>query len=103
MPITYGRLVQFAPKELARRVPNGIEYELRRLHYDIAATAYRPAIAALRSLVPATLGTDSPYCPPELTTGAMTEVGFSTEELDGIARNNALALLPGIARRCRHR
>jgi hypothetical protein len=40
-----------------------LEYELRRLNYDIAGTVFRPAIAALTSLVPATqilFGSDSP-------------------------------------------
>ena len=104
MPITYGRLLQFAPKDLADKAPDGIDFELRRLHYDIAATTYRPAIAALRSLVPSTqilFGTDNPYAPAELTTIGMGHVGFSREELHAVGRDNALALLPGLAKGAR--
>jgi hypothetical protein len=49
-----GRMHQYGPMNIADEAPNGIEYELKRLYYDIAGTAYRPAIAALTSLVPAT-------------------------------------------------
>lgn len=97
MPITYGRLVQFAPRELAQAGPGGIDVELRRLHYDIAATAYAPAIAALRSLVPTTqvlFGTDFPFAPAESTASGMGELGFSGRELAAIGRENARALLP---------
>jgi hypothetical protein len=45
---------QYAPKNIAEKAPKGIEYELKRLYYDIAGTAYRPAIAALTTLVPVT-------------------------------------------------
>src|SRR5262245_25072033 len=47
VPMVLGRLHQYGPKDIAERAPNGIEYELRRLYYDIAGTAYRPAVAAL--------------------------------------------------------
>ena len=93
MPMAYGRLLQYAPKDLAKE---RIDVELSRLYYDIAATAYRPAIAALRSLVPATqilLGTDHPYAPAGLTVAGMAELGFSEQELQAIGRDNALGLL----------
>jgi len=97
MPITYGRMVQFAPKDLDRVAPHGIDHEIRRLYYDIAASAYRPAVAALRSLVPTSqmlFGTDSPYAPAELTIDGMRDLGFSGSELGAIGRTNALAILP---------
>ena len=96
MPITYGRMVQFAPKELARDAPEGIAFEIGRHHYDIAATAHAPAIAALRSLVPASqvlFGTDSPFAPAESTVAGMRNVGFSDRELRAIGRGNSLSLL----------
>src|ERR1051325_6551478 len=52
VPMMVARMHQYGHKKHAEKVPNGIEYELKRLHYDIAGTAYRPAIAALTSLVP---------------------------------------------------
>jgi predicted TIM-barrel fold metal-dependent hydrolase len=66
VPMLLGRMHQYGPKDIAEKAPNGIEYELKRLYYDIAATAYRPAIAALTSLVPTTqilFGSDHPFVP----------------------------------------
>lgn len=59
-----GRMQQYGPKDIAEKAPSGIEYEPQRLHYDIAGRAYRPAIAALTSLVPTTqivFGSDNPF------------------------------------------
>jgi len=92
-----GRMRQYGPKNVAEKAPNGIEYELKRLYYDIAGTAYRPAIAALTSLVPTTqilFGSDHPMVPLAETAEGMMQVGFSTENLLQIGRENALALLP---------
>lgn len=94
MPMAYGRLVQFRPEGLD---PGRIDAELRRLYYDVAASAYPPAIAALRALVPATqmlLGTDFPYAPAELTTAGMAAMGLPRHELRAMERENARALLP---------
>ncbi len=52
LPMVLGRMHQYAPKDVAQKLPKGIEYEIRRHHYDIAGTAFRPAIAALTSIVP---------------------------------------------------
>jgi predicted TIM-barrel fold metal-dependent hydrolase len=97
IPMVYGRLLQYGPKDIATKAPNGVEYELKRLHYDIAGTAFRPAIAALTSLVPTTqilLGSDNPYIPLGETTQGMTQLGLSAADLRAIGRDNALALLP---------
>jgi predicted TIM-barrel fold metal-dependent hydrolase len=97
VPMTVGRMHQYSPPDVAEKVPNGIEYELRRLHYDIAGTAYRPAIAALTSVVPTTqilFGSDNPFIPLSETADGLTKLGFSAGELQQIGRDNALALLP---------
>ena len=97
VPMVYGRMIQYGPKNIAEKAPNGIEYELRRLYYDIAGTAFRPAIAALTSLVPTTqilLGSDNPYVPLGDTAQGMTQLGLSAADLRAIGRDNALALLP---------
>jgi len=91
-----GRMHQYGPKNIAEKAPNGIEYELKRLYYGIAGTAYRPAIAALTSLVPMThilFGSDNPFVPLAETADGMTQVGFSTADLQLIGRDNVLALL----------
>jgi predicted TIM-barrel fold metal-dependent hydrolase len=92
-----GRMQQYGPKNIAEKAPNGIEYELKRLHYDIAGTAYRPAIAALTSLVPTTqilFGSDNPFVPLADTAEGMMQLGFSGDDLARIGRDNALTLLP---------
>lgn len=97
LPMMLGRMHQYAPKDIADKVPNGIEYELKRLYYDVAGTAYRPAIAALTNLVPATqilFGSDYPFIPLAETAEGITQLGFATSDLQRIGRDNALALLP---------
>ena len=91
-----GRIAHYGPAELATNAPHGIEHELRRLNYDIAGTAFAPAIAALRNLVPVSqilLGSDYPYVPISDTVDGMRSLGFSPEELHAIGRDNALRLL----------
>ena len=97
VPMIYGRMQQYAPKNIAEKAPHGIEYELKRLNYDIAGTTYGPAIAALTRLVPAThilFGSDNPFVPLSKTAEGMRRVGFSPADLRRVGRDNALALLP---------
>ena len=97
VPMVLGRMHQYANKNIAEKAPNGIEYELKRLHYDIAGTAYRPAIAALTNLVPTTqilFGSGNPFIPLAETTEGMMQLGFSADDLRLVGRENALALLP---------
>ena len=97
VPMLLGRMHQYATKNIGEKVPNGIEYELKRLYYDIAGTAYRPAIAALTSLVPTTqilFGSDNPFVPLAETAEGMMQLGLSANDLVLISRENALTLLP---------
>ena len=101
VPMVMGRMYDYAPKNIAEKAPNGIEYELTRLYYDIARTAYRPAIAALTKLVPVKqilFGSDNPFVPLRETAQRMTELGLSAADLQAIGRDNALALLPNLGR-----
>jgi predicted TIM-barrel fold metal-dependent hydrolase len=96
-----GRMRQYAPANIGEKVPDGIEYELRRLYYDIAGTAQRPAIAALTSFVPTTqilFGSDYPMLPLSETAEGVTKLGFSESDLHWITRDNALGLLPQMKR-----
>ena len=82
-----------ALQKVAEKLPNGIEYELRRLYYDIAGTAYRPAIAALTSFVPTwqiLFGSDHPLIPLAETAEGVRQLGFSGADLQRISRDNAL-------------
>jgi len=97
VPMLLGRMHQYGPKNIGEKAPNGIEYELNRHYYDIAGTAYRPAIAALKSLIPTTqilFGSDDPFVPLAETAEGIMQLGFSADDLDRIGRNNALTLLP---------
>jgi 6-methylsalicylate decarboxylase len=97
VPMVVGRMQQYAPESVAEKAPDGIEYELKRHYYDIAGTAYGPAIAALKSLVPTTqilFGSDNPFVPLAETAEGIMQLGFSADDLERIGRNNALTLLP---------
>ena len=97
VPMLLGRMKQYGPKDMSAKAPAGIEYELKRLHYDIAGTAFRPAIAALTSLVPTTqilFGSDNPFIPLADTAEGMMRLKFSANDLALIGRHNALTLLP---------
>jgi predicted TIM-barrel fold metal-dependent hydrolase len=101
VPMVMGRMHDYAPKNIAEVAPNGIDYELARLFYDIAGTAYRPAIAALTKLVPTTqilFGSDNPFVPLQKTAQGMKELDLSAADLQAIGRDNALALLPNLPR-----
>jgi predicted TIM-barrel fold metal-dependent hydrolase len=101
VPMVVGRMHLLGPKNIAEKAPNGIEYELKRLYYDIAGTAYRPAMAALTSLVSTSqilFGSDNPYVPLGETAEGMSRLGLSVVDLQAIGRNNALALLPRLVR-----
>ena len=65
LPVLAGRIIDYAPKDLAQKAPNGVEYELKRFYYDLAISGNRPAFAALpawfrcrRSCSEATIRTD---------------------------------------------
>lgn len=97
VPMMVVRMHQYAAKNVADKLPDGIEYELKRLHYGIAGTAYGPAIAALTHLIPITqilFGSENPFIPLAETAEGMTQLGFSEDDLRLIGRDNAIALLP---------
>ncbi|HEX3323325.1 MAG TPA: amidohydrolase family protein [Terriglobales bacterium] len=97
VPMTVIRMHEYGGKNITDKVPNGIEYEIRKLYYDIAGTAYRPAIAALTELVPSTqilFGSDHPFIPLAETAQGMTKLGFTATDFQKVSRDNALALLP---------
>ena len=100
VPMVANRMLQYAPGDIARRIPEGIEYELKRLYYDIAGTAWKPAIAALTSFVPMTqvlFGSDHPYVPLAVTAEGLARLGLSEADLRAIGWENALALLPRLS------
>jgi len=84
-------------KNLAPRVPNGVEHELRRFHYDTAQAAHPYALASLTKLVPVSqivFGTDFPYRTAADHVKGLAGYGFSASDLLAIDRENAVRLMP---------
>jgi 6-methylsalicylate decarboxylase len=100
IPMLAGRLNETGTLfGMNKRLPNGPEYELRRLHYEIANSAHRTAFAALTNLVPPTqilFGTDYPFIPISTTAKGLTKLGLSSSDVEAIRRGNAVALFPRI-------
>jgi predicted TIM-barrel fold metal-dependent hydrolase len=97
VPMVVGRMHQYGPKDIAEKAPHGIEYELRRQFYDIAGTAFPPAIAALRSMVSTTqilFGSDNPFVPIGETVEGMARLGLSSADFHAIGCRNAINLMP---------
>jgi 6-methylsalicylate decarboxylase len=99
LPMLAGRLFHYSAemKDLVAKMPNGIEFELKRLYYDIASSANPPAMAALMKLVPTSqilFGGDYPFVPIAETAVGMTQVGLSADDLQAVGRGNAARLLP---------
>jgi 6-methylsalicylate decarboxylase len=99
LPVLAARLEQqMRHPEFAARIPNGIAYELKKLHYEVAnSTVSAPAMAAIAALVPPSqllFGTDFPYVPMEKTVGGLAALGYAPEMLRAINRDNAEKLFP---------
>ncbi len=98
VPMLAGRIDAFfgGRPNRAEFAPDGVEGELRRLHYDTANATHPAAMAALLKLVPAsqvTYGTDYPYFP----TGQIANLralGLSADDLAAIEGANAIRLIP---------
>jgi predicted TIM-barrel fold metal-dependent hydrolase len=93
--------VQSKTPEGARKIPNGVLYELKRLHYDTAQSANPYALGPLTRLVPSTqilFGTDFPYRAIADNVTGLAECGlFGPRDLDRVERTNAARLLPRLA------
>jgi predicted TIM-barrel fold metal-dependent hydrolase len=100
VPLLAGRvqaLTRFQIKNLPELVPNGIDYELKRLHYETANAAYPPNMAALLKFVPLSqvmFGTDYPYVAVTENVSDLAGCGLSAAELKAIERDNAARLIP---------
>jgi predicted TIM-barrel fold metal-dependent hydrolase len=84
-------------KQLAPRFPNGVLYELKKLHLDVTNMTSLPSFEAVRDLVGIPnmlLGSDFPYGPVGATVGGLARLKLAPEDLRAIERDNALALLP---------
>jgi predicted TIM-barrel fold metal-dependent hydrolase len=92
------RLYDDFPKNRADRVPHGVKYEVQRLYFDTAHASRKPALDALKALVPVTqilYGSDVPLREYRLTDVDLADYeGFSGNEWKLINRGNAERLFP---------
>lgn len=97
LPMVAARIADLATDpEFATKLPHGADYELKRLHYEIAFSANKPAIAALKNLVPLSqilFGSDFPFYSIGSTARGMQDVGLSASEQEVIGWQNAMKLL----------
>ena len=79
------------------KVPNGFDYELKRLYYEIANAAYSPSMAAITNMVPTSqimFGTDFPMVAIDDTANGLRNLGLAPTDVLAIARGNAIGLFP---------
>lgn len=99
MPVLAARINGFfqARTALASRVPNGVMYELKKLHYDVANATNPSSLAALMKLVPTSQivwGSDFPYRPVGPTATGWDNFEAAPEVKRAVNRDNALRLFP---------
>jgi 6-methylsalicylate decarboxylase len=85
--------------ELARKVPNGVEHEFKRLYFEIANAYYPPTFGALHAFVPQSqilFGTDFPFLSVADHARGLREVA-PVPAVQAIERDNALSLFPKFA------
>jgi predicted TIM-barrel fold metal-dependent hydrolase len=102
LPMLAGRIAAVAGtrKEIAARMPNGAEFELKKQFYDIVNASNRISFNAIRELVGVRqllFGTDFPFWPPQMWVDQLAALGLNAEEVRAIERENALGLLPRFA------
>jgi 6-methylsalicylate decarboxylase len=92
------RIMDDFPKNRADKVPNGVEYEIKKLYFDTAHASKIPALDALKDLVPVSqimYGSDAPIRNYDLTDpGLDVYPGFSETDWGAINRGNAERLFP---------
>jgi 6-methylsalicylate decarboxylase len=98
IPFLAGRIKHSGSnRPFLNRVPKGIDYELKKLHYDIALAAFRPSLLALFDYIPMSqilLGSDFPFSSIGTSISGLTEMKLAPEQVDAIYRGNAERLMP---------
>src|SRR4029453_656372 len=94
IPMMAGRINSFygARPDLKEFAPEGVEGELKRLHYDTANATHPAQMAALLKLVAVsqvTYGTDYPYF-PTTQIDQLRELGLKADEIKAIGSGNAM-------------
>jgi 6-methylsalicylate decarboxylase len=100
VPLLAGRVNALSKAQIrntAELLPDGVDFELKRLRYETANAAYAPNMAALLKFAPLSqvlFGTDYPYVSVVENVADLNRIGLSAAELKAIERDNAVALLP---------
>ncbi len=99
IPVLAGRITNASKgrKDLAEVAPGGIDAMLRKLHYDTANSAFKPTMAALLSLVPASqvlFGSDYPYYSIADNLATFDNLGLTPAQRRAIEHGNAARLMP---------
>ncbi len=93
-----GPVAEMKPEERAKRLPRGLDYELKRQYYDLASVGSAPAgMAAVLKLWPLTqltYGSDVPFGSAVGIADGITRLGLSDADLKLIQRGNAERLFP---------
>lgn len=88
-------------KQAKERLPNGVQYELKKFYYDTAQANHPGALVALLKIAPASqvlFGTDFPYRTGAEVISGLAGEHFPAKDLRGIERENALRLMPSLTR-----
>ena len=103
IPMLAGRINAFYgnARNRAEFAPDGIEAELRKLHYDTANATHAASMAALLKLVPPSqvlFGSDYPYFPLNQVQ-LIRQMGLPNEAVLAIEHGNAGRLVPRLQNR----
>jgi predicted TIM-barrel fold metal-dependent hydrolase len=98
VPLLAGRINSLAKiqRTNADSLPDGIDFELKRLYYETANSAYAPNMAALLKYVPigqVLFGSDFPYVAVTENVSDLGKAGLSVDDRKAIERDNALRLI----------
>jgi predicted TIM-barrel fold metal-dependent hydrolase len=100
IPLLPGRvnaLAKIQIKNAAQVLPDGIDFELRRLYYETANATSSSAVAALLKFTSTSqilFGTDYPYVSVTEHTADLATSGLSAMDLAAVERDNAVRLMP---------
>jgi 6-methylsalicylate decarboxylase len=101
IPMLAGRIKHSGSnRPVIGRVPNGIDHELKKLHYDVALAAWRPSLLALFAYIPMSqilLGSDYPFSSVGVTIAGLDEMELPPDQLQAIYAENARRLIPRLA------
>jgi predicted TIM-barrel fold metal-dependent hydrolase len=100
VPLLAGRVKALAKiqiKNAASALPDGVDFELKRLYYETANAAYVPNLTALLKYVSISqvmFGSDYPYVTVEENVGDLLKAGLSPDDLKAVEYANAMNLIP---------